>query len=211
MKRISVACIMIGLLGLIGCSQLTSSSSNEKELTVYTAKPALNSNYPWEDSSIPYTDACISFSKKYYQQTVPGGVISVSSSLSENVNGIDSYAICDSPGVYWFKFSNFRSNCNEAEFVCLANATINGQRYSYEDNSVDVSEKKLYSKNGVLIASLQTISDTKDILEYCYYKHTLSALSYDTYWLKLTVTSIDKGNHIYVWCSQTEFIYETAK
>ncbi|HQE60555.1 MAG TPA: hypothetical protein PLA54_15305, partial [Spirochaetota bacterium] len=157
MKRISVACIMIGLLGLIGCSQLTSSSSNEKELTVYTAKPALNSNYPWEDSSIPYTDACISFSKKYYQQTVPGGVISVSSSLSENVNGIDSYAICDSPGVYWFKFSNFRSNCNEAEFVCLANATINGQRYSYEDNSVDVSEKKLYSKNGVLIASLQTI------------------------------------------------------
>jgi len=202
------ACMMIGILTLIGCAQPTNSS---EEPEVLTAKPAENSNFPWDDSTVPYTNAGVVFSTTYYRETSPGGIVVASSTQDESVNGISYYAMCDSPGVYWFKFTNFKTNYDSAEFVSSADAIIDGKRYSFNDDTVDITGKQLYNKNGLSLATLQTINNPKDLLDHCTYSYKVSTLSSDTYWLKLTVSSVEYGSRIYIYCRQKEVVYEYAE
>lgn len=156
----------------IGCDSDIDAPSNDP---IYLS-PTSTSSAPWEDSTIQFGEASINYN-------VTDGM------LTSNEYSDDKPAVyCTGNGVYWIRFSNFRSGYDKIQVKINTIFSNGGAQIEY----AGYSSKELYSEYGSLLCSNASwLNKTSLIGPYFEYS---GIKRYDLYWLKLTVTNYDSDS-----------------
>jgi hypothetical protein len=137
---------------------------------------------PWKDRSVPFTDACVAWN--FGQLESPGNPD----------NAVSPSVLVSVPGVYWFRLANVKRDWD-------VSIRVTGDGGPGDTaGSASVAELVLYSSKGKKLKTgwlpPSVAYSVPDRVAW------YSQSKYRIYWLKITVSSIAKGNRLYVRCDQ---------
>jgi cbb3-type cytochrome oxidase subunit 3 len=146
------------------------------------AVPATGEAVPWKNRSVPFNDACVAWN--FGQLESPGNPD----------NAVSSSVLISAPGVYWFRLANVKRDWD-------VSIRVTGDGGPGDTaGSASIAELVLYSSNGKKLKRgwlpPEVSYSVPDRVAW------YSQSKYRIYWLKITVSSIAKGNRLYVRCDQ---------